>query len=315
VTNRPEVAGGNAAKRHDLSVVIVSWNTRELLGRCLASVDAERLAVDLELIVVDNGSSDGSREGLEADAGTRLIANPDNRGFSAANNQGIAISSGRYVLLLNSDTEVQPGSLRAMVEYGDAHPRAGVIGPRLSNPDGTLQPSGGRFPTLLGTIGSLFGLDRLSGRPRYGTRRDYSVPAVVDEVSGAALLVRSDVLAAVGGLDEEFHWGYEDVDFCRRVRAAGWEVHFLPAAEVTHVWGGSRRVAPASALLNAAAGRRHYFRKHHGPLAGALVTAAAIPSHFFRSLLLGLGSLFNRRLRARAAVEWEVTTGLLRGRG
>lgn len=304
------------AARPNVSIVIVSWNTRELLAQCLASLEVERPAVALEVIVVDNGSADGSREMTARDFPlVELIANPDNRGFSAASNQGVAAASGRYVLLLNSDTAVEPGSLRALVGYADAHPRAAIVGPQLLNFDGSLQASGGRFPSPLSTLAELLGLARLSGRPLYGTRRDYSVPAVVDEVSGAAMLVRVDVLRELGGFDEAFAWGYEDVDLCRRATAAGWSVHYCPAARVRHEWGASRRLAPASTVLNAIEGRRHYFRKHHGPSAAALVMAATVVSHLARTVVFGAGGIRDARLRARAATEWEIARRLVGRRG
>jgi GT2 family glycosyltransferase len=300
----------------DLSVVIVSWNTCDLLAQCLASLEAERQAVAFEVIVVDNGSTDGSRQMVARDfTQARLLTNPDNRGFATANNQGIAVAAGRYLLLLNSDTAVEPGSLGALVAFADAHPGAGILGPRLLNFDGSLQPSGGNFPTPLSTLAQLLGLARISGRPRYGTRRDYSVPAVVDEVSGAAMLVRASLLRELGGLDESFAWGYEDVDLCRRATTAGWSVHYLPAATVRHEWGASRRLAPASTVLKAIAGRRHYFRKHHGRAAAALVLAATAICHLSRSALFAAAGSRDARLRERAATEWEITRRLVGRRG
>jgi GT2 family glycosyltransferase len=299
----------------EVTVVVVNWNTKELLGRCLVSLETEGSQTAIDVIVVDNGSTDGSREMVAADFPLlNLIANPDNRGFAAANNQGIAKATGRYIFLLNSDTEVEPGSLRALVDFADAHSRAGIVGPQLLNFDGSLQPSGGRFPTPLSTLAELLGLTRLTGRPRYGTERDFSLPAVVDEVSGAAMLVRATVLRELGGLDEDFSWGYEDVDLCRRATAAGWSVHYLPTARVKHEWGASRRLAPASTVLKAIEGRRHYFRKHHGRAAAGLVMAATLKSHALRALLFAAGGISDVRLRARASIEWEIVRRLVGGR-
>jgi N-acetylglucosaminyl-diphospho-decaprenol L-rhamnosyltransferase len=299
----------------DLSVLIVSWNTSELLARCLTALAAEPGAVAVEVIVVDNGSTDGSGEMVASDfAAIKLIANPDNRGFAAANNQGITVAKGRYICLLNSDTAVEPGSLRSLLDFADANPEAGILGPQLLNPDGSLQPSGGHFPTPLSTVAELLGLDRLTGRPRYGTRRNYSQPALVDEVSGAALLIRATLLRELGGLDESFAWGYEDVDLCRRAKAAGWSTYYVPAARVRHEWGASRRLAPAATVLSAIRGRRHYFRKHHGRSAAALVMAATLKSHALRTLLFAAAGIGDARLRARAAIEWEILRGLVGGR-
>lgn len=297
----------------DVSVVVVNWNTANMLQRCLVSLEAERGTAGLEVIVVDNGSTDGSQDMvLKTFPKVQLIANRENRGFSIANNQAVGVSTGRYVFLLNSDTEVGLGSMRPLIDYGDANPSAGIIGPQLLNFDGTLQPSGREFPTPLSTVATLFGVNRLIGRPRYGTRRDYSIPAVVDEVSGAAMLVRREAMERVGGLDESFAWGYEDVDLCRRVRKAGWRVYYFPDAKVKHEWGGSRRLAPSSTVLSAIAGRRHYFAKHHGSASGQLVMAATFASHLIRSAVFALGSLGNRSLLARARVEWEIVCGMIR---
>jgi hypothetical protein len=296
--------------------VIVSWNTRALLESCLDSLDREGRSGGprLEVTVVDNGSTDGSVEMVAARRPPpRLIANAENRGFSAANNQGLAEATAPLIFLLNSDTEVEPGGLRALVDYARDHPRAGILGPQLLNPDGSLQPSGGRLPRLGATLAELLGLDRLGGRPRYGTRRDYSVPSPVEEVSGAALLIRAAVVEAVGGLDEGFRWGYEDVDLCRRAAAAGWEIHYVSAARVRHEWGASRRLAPAATVARADQGRRYYFRKHHGPVAAALVTAATLVSHLLRAAVFAVAGGIWPRFRGRAAVEWQAS-GYLLGR-
>ncbi len=307
-------SSARASETHpDVSVVVVNWNTARMLQRCLASLETERGTAGLEVIVVDNGSTDGSQDlVLKTFPEAQLIANRENRGFSIANNQGVAASVARYVFLLNSDTEVEAGSMRALIDYGDANPSAGIVGPQLLNFDGSLQPSGRGFPTPLSTVAMLFGLDRLMSRPRYRTRRDYSMPAVVDEVSGAAMLVRREAIERVGGLDESFAWGYEDVDLCRRVQRAGWSVHYFPGAKIRHEWGGSRRLAPSSTVLSAIAGRRHYFAKHHGSASGQLVMAATFVSHLIRSAVFALGSLGNRSLVARARVEREIVYGMIR---
>jgi N-acetylglucosaminyl-diphospho-decaprenol L-rhamnosyltransferase len=265
------------------------------------------------VLVVDNGSSDGSVD-LVRDRfpGVLLIANASNRGFSAANNQGVEQARGRYLLLLNSDAEVEPAALRALVAYADEHPPAGVIGPKLLNPDGTLQPSGGRFPTPMSTAASLLGLNRLTGRPRYGTRRDYDLPAEVDEVSGAAMLIRREVIDRIGGLDEGFAWGYEDIDFCLRARRAGWRVHYVPSARVIHQWGGSMRQAPALTIVKAIAGRRRYFEKHYGRLSAGVVMAATFVSHLLRLVIFSVGGLGNRDLRERARTERAVLRAISR---
>ncbi len=291
----------------DLSVVVVNWNTCRLLEACLQSVEAARHDLSVDVFVVDNGSTDGSVDLVrERFPGVLLIANASNRGFAGANNQAVERARGRYLLLLNSDAEVETEALRTLVTYADEHPEAGVIGPKLLNPDGTLQPSGGRFPTPASTVASLLGLNRLTGRPRYGTARDYSKPADVDEVSGAAMLIRRAVIDQIGGLDEGFAWGYEDVDFCLRARRAGWRVTYVPAARVVHQWGASQRLAPAPTILKAIAGRRRYFEKHYGRVTASLIMVATFVSHLARLVIFALGGLRSRVLRERARTELAV---------
>jgi len=295
-----------------MSVIVVNWNTRELLEPCLRSIQAQAAELRLEVILVDNGSTDGSVEFVQHSfSDLQLIVNSINRGYSAANNQGIGVSRGRYVLLLNSDTTLAKGALRALANYGDAHPEVGVMGPQLLNPDGTLQPSGGVFPTPGSTIAELLGLHRLTGRPRYGTRRDYSLAAQVDEVSGAAMVIARPVLDGLGGLDENFPLGYEDVDFCLRARRAGWQVHYVPAARVFHEWGASRRLAPASTTLKAIAGRQHYFHKHYGEFQSTAVIVVTVLSHLLRMILFAAGGLLNPALHRRAQTEWVIVWALV----
>lgn len=296
----------------DLSVIVVNWNTRQLLDACLRSVEAAGHDLALQLLVVDNGSTDGSAELVRERFPTvELVANASNRGYAAANNQAIALARGPNVFLLNSDAEVEEAALQTLMTYADDHPEAGLFGPKLLNPDGTLQPSGGNFPTPASTVASLLGLHRLTGRPRYGTRRDYDQPAVVDEVSGAAMLIRRDVIDGIGGLDEGFAWGYEDVDFCLRARRAGWLVHYVPAARVVHQWGGSQRLAPAPTILKAIAGRRRYFQKHYGRLPASMVMVATVVSHLLRLIVFSAGSLRSRVLHERARTELRVLRGIL----
>ena len=291
----------------DVSVIVVNWNTCRLLEACLRSVEGTRENLTVDVIVVDNGSADGSVELVrEHFPRVELIANTSNRGFAAGNNQALERARGRYLFLLNSDAEVEAAALRALVSYADEHRQAGVIGPKLLNPDGTLQPSGGHFPTPVATVAELLGLNRLTGRPRYGTQRDYDRPAEVDEVSGAAMLIRPEVIRQIGGLDEQFAWGYEDVDFCLRAKRAGWQVHYVPAARVVHQWGGSQRLAPAPTILKAIAGRRRYFQKHYGRVAASAVISATFISHVMRLAIFAAGGLRSHGLRERARTELAV---------
>ncbi|HJW84352.1 MAG TPA: glycosyltransferase family 2 protein [Anaerolineae bacterium] len=261
----------------DLSIVIVSWNTAALLRGCLSAIFAARPPGRLEIIVVDNASGDGSADLVATDfPGVRLIRNADNLGFARANNQGIAASAGRCVLLLNSDTLIQPDALAALVRFMDDHPEAGVIGPRLLRPDGEPQAYAfGGDPTLAYLLRR--GLNRLVWRrPLHDWKTDRVQE--VGWVSGACLLVRRAAIDRAGLLDENIFMYFEDNDWCMRIRRAGWKVYYNPQVEIVHIGGQSLKQNPAA--------RRAYFHsldyfyaKHYGPLARLLLRIGLIPYH------------------------------------
>jgi GT2 family glycosyltransferase len=261
----------------DLSVVIVSWNVCELLERCLVSMlggaSAEGttagLATRSEVFVVDNGSTDGSVQMVrDTFPSVRLIVNVENRGFAAANNQAIAQATGRYVLLLNPDTEVVGAALRTMVAFGDAHPDVGAVGPQLLFPDGSVQPSRYRFPTVATAIFESTWLEPFAPQrvlDRYYVRdRPVSDAHDVDWVRGAALLVRREAFAEVGLLDEGYFMYSEELDWCRRIRDAGWRVVYLPDAKITHHEGKSSEQAVAARHVSFQSSKVRYFRKYRG---------------------------------------------------
>ncbi|MBL8058386.1 MAG: glycosyltransferase family 2 protein, partial [Anaerolineales bacterium] len=235
----------------DLSVIIVTYNTRDLTRACVRAVmaDAEPSGQAVEVIVVDNASQDDTLTCLAAEfPAARLIANPANLGFARANNRGLEAAGGRYLFLLNSDTELRPGALGALVAFMDDHPEAGACGPQLLNPDGSLQPSGRPLPSVASVALEMTRLYRLWKRDLYRQPgRDYGQPARVGEISGAALLVRRAVLEQVGGLDPAFFAYYEDTDWCQRMGAYGFAGNYVPAAQVVHHWQGTSRAAAALA--------------------------------------------------------------------
>jgi len=241
----------------DVSVIVVNWNTRALLERCLASVFETSGDLSLEVIVVDNASTDGSAAMVrERFPEARLIVNPENVGFARANNQGLRVSAGRYQLLLNSDTVVWPGALARMIAFMDEHPCVGVLGAELRNPDGSLQPSWAAFPSLLSEI---------CGR-NFRVRRPYpgSEAFRVDWVGGACLMVRREAADQVGLLDEAIFMYTEETDWCYRLARGGWEIVYLPGACVTHLGGGSSRNSSLRSLLALYASKMYFFRKHYG---------------------------------------------------
>ncbi len=261
-----------------LSVVVVSWNTRELLRDCLGSLYAATHLAS-EVIVVDNGSSDGTLGMLAVDfPDVRVIRNETNRGFAAANNQGIAIALGRYLLLLNSDTVVHADALDRLVAFMEVHPEAGACGPQLLNPDGSLQRSGRAFPTLFQGVVALvpmpLALRRALAEPI--EKRDYNQVAIVDEVMGSALLLRRAAIEQVGRLDEHFFFLGEDVDLCWRLSKGGWKIYYVPQAVVTHLGGGSRRQLSERTSLQAQRGYVLLFRKHRPGLPASLITIITV---------------------------------------
>ncbi len=255
----------------DLSVVIVSWNVCDLLRRCLASLarSTQPATISQEIIVVDNASTDGSVETLSPEfPHVHFVANTENRGFPAANNQGIRMARGRYVLLLNPDTEVLDGALEAMVAYADAHPDVGVIGPQLLDPDGSVQSSRRRFPTLATAFFESTWLQPYA--PRRVLRRYYVLDhdddetIEVDWVKGAALMARRTAIEQVGPLDEGFFMYSEELDWCRRFREAGWRVIYLPTAQIVHYEGkSSEQVLPAR-HIHFQTSKVRYFHKYAG---------------------------------------------------
>jgi len=260
------------------SVIIVSWNVRDLLRRALVSVLREVKDTALEVFVIDNASRDGSVEMIKADfPSVRLIANTENRGFAAACNQAVRESRGEYVLLLNPDTELRPGALKAFTEFLASHPSAGVVGGNILNVEGSVQPSVRRFPTLASQVLILLKLHRL--RPQLPALRhyfasdfDYSRTQEVDQVMGAFFCVPSHLWNAVGLFDERFFVWFEEVDFCKRVRAAGFAVFYTPDAVAIHHGGRSfEQISPVKRQWLFGQSLARYMKKHHGLLAWLVI--------------------------------------------
>lgn len=303
----------------DLSVVIVSWNTRDLLEGCLQSV----LQSDprAEVIVVDNASDDGSPQMVaERFPGVRLIQPGQNTGFSKGNNLGMQAAGGRLILLLNSDTLVQGDALPTLTAYLDDHPAVGLVGPQLLNPDGTVQSSRRRFPTLLTAVFESTWMQGIAPRrvlSRYYVEdRPHDEAQPVDWLTGAALLVRREVVEALGGFDEGFFMYSEELDWQRRIRDAGWEIAYVPAARIVHYGGKSSEQVVPQRHIAFQTSKVRYFRKHHGPLAAALVRFVLLANYLIQIVIEGAKWLLGhkRSLRSeRVAAYWGVLRSGLRG--
>ncbi len=257
----------------DWSVIIVNWNTRERLRECLRSVFSSEGTASFEVFVVDNASEDGSAEMiLHEYPKVILIENKTNRGFAAANNQAIRRSQGSNILLLNPDCELTPGALENLLIFIKSKPLAGVVGGKLFGKDNELQFSVRRFPTLASQAAILLKLPHLAPNlpsvKRYlAEDYNYRAPGAADQVMGAFFAIPRHVLAEVGLLDENFYIWFEEVDFCKRVRARGYEVLFTPMAEAKHVGGesfGRLLALPKQRIWNRSLS--FYLRKHHGVL-------------------------------------------------
>jgi GT2 family glycosyltransferase len=302
--------------RAAIGVVIVSYNTHEELRGCLISVERPCPA---EIVVADNASSDGSPAMVRAEfPAVRLIANVDNPGYGAAANQAISACTSPYVLLLNADTRLEATTLGSLTDYLDRHPRVAIVGPRLTNRDGSLQPSCHAFPTaaivlleltVLGRLGS-----RLLGLP--GIRRWYPLagphdqPGRVDWVKGAALAIRREAFDEVGGFDRAFFLYWEETDLSRRLAAVGWETHFTPEATVVHAGAASARQHRAETAYRLIESLRRYSQKHHSTarrLALALTLRLILMVRLLqdRTRLLFLRDPDRRRTIAERVAVWS----------
>lgn len=305
----------------DLSIVIVNWNVKDLLRRCLCSVarclttPEPESGLRAEVIVVDNASTDGSVAMVKEEyPQVQIVANSVNRGFTAGTNQGLALSRGRYVLLLNPDTEVLGTALADMVVYMDRHPEVGVLGPQLLYSDGRVQSSRRRFPTLATAFLESTILQQWFPRNRVLSRyyvldQPDNLEQEVDWVTGACFMVRREVLKQVGPLDEGYVMYSEEMDWCRRIKSQGWRVVYLPTARVMHHEGkSSEQVVPARHIMFQTSKVR-YFRKHHGAFWGEALRIFLLVTYVYQLIEEGLKWLVGHKRplrRERVAAYWQV---------
>jgi GT2 family glycosyltransferase len=277
-----------------LSVIIVSWNVRTLLDGCLTSLraDLERADIQPDVWVVDNASQDASAALVhQRHPWVQLEALNENLGFVRANNRVLRRLMAQttppdFVWLLNPDTVVSAGSAATLIDVLAAHPRAGLVGPKLQNPDGSLQQSAFRFPRLLQILFDLGHLPRRFYRSRWNGRysaNDYakSSPFRIDHPLGAAMMARTQAIAEVGLLDEDFFMYCEEIDWAWRMKKAGWDAWLVPDAEVIHYGGASTKQARPQMTAHLWRSRARLYRKHHGPLTRTLA-GWLVRAHFRR---------------------------------
>jgi len=301
----------------DISFVIVNWNTRELLRDCLRSVYDTVRDIAFEIIVVDNGSSDGSAAMLrESFPGVRVVANAENRGFAAANNQAFRVMEGRYALLLNTDAVLTEGAVEALFRFMEGRPDAAMACGQLLNRDGSLQNSIAAFPTLLALTANMPLLEILFPRRFPSKRYRHTDPLEVDSGVGACLMVRRDAMDDAGLLDERYFFYFEETDWAYAMSRKGWKVFHVPAARIYHLQGQSVGTGIAS-RMSFYRSRYAFFRKWFGkPYYVAVccilflrLTVNAILSTAGMILTLGL----HTGLRRKADVYQELLAWHLRG--
>lgn len=299
----------------DASIIIVSWNARKHLEACLESIHQVATGLIYEVIVVDNGSADGSPWMVrERFPWVRLIESRENLGFSKANNVGINQAVGRYFCLVNSDVVVLEGCLQALVEFMDQNPRVGLAGPRLLNPDTTLQPSCRRFPRLANHLGRLLSINPTLTDPACFA----DAPADVEVLAGAFWIARRDAVAQVGVLDERFFIYGEDLDWCHRFRQAGWRITFLPSVRAIHFGGASSSVEPERFSRELQYASLQLWRKHHGLGANWGYLASTFLNHAVRGAACSVAASLlptPRRgaMRAKRAHHWDALRWMLGG--
>ena len=314
----------------DASVVIVSFNTRNILRECLESVAREAASLHLEILVVDNASSDGSPEMIEEEfPQVRLFRSKTNLGFGAANNVALAEAKGRYFVLLNSDAFFEPGALGLAIRHMDETPDCGIGGARLVGRDGAMQPSARMFHSILRDMLVLTGLAAKRPKSRiFGafdrTWADPNEAAAVDWVPGAFSILRPEAIAKVGMFDPAFFLYYEEVDLCLRIRQAGYTVWYWPDVVVIHVGGESSRQLKALEFSSKAAqvvlwrmrSTLLYYRKHHGAKARLaqwleilLYTNTVVRNRFSRNPVRQERGRHHRTLIALMKQAWMDTQG------
>jgi GT2 family glycosyltransferase len=292
----------------NLSIIIVNWNTRDLLTQCLQSLlplspsPPLPLPLSLEVFVVDNASTDGSTAMVrEHFPWVKLIENSENVGFARANNQALRQATGRYAVLLNSDTVVRPGALQTLVEFMEAHLEVGACGPRLLNGDGSLQPSCHPLLTPGREFWRLLFLEKLWPRATYPQGQwDSQTPRSVEVIKGACLMLRREALDQVGLLDEQYFMYTEEMDLCYRMLKAGWRNYWVPQAEVVHYGEASSRQVAEAMFVALYRSKTQFQRKCFGEAAARRFKRLLWLAYLPRAALMTAAGPLHPTLAARA---------------
>lgn len=294
-----------------LSIVILCWNDLAVIADCLQSIYATTRSTRFEVIVSDNGSTDGSIDFIRKTyPQVRVIENGRNLRFAKANNVGIRVARGEYVLILNPDTVIHDGALDKIATFADKHPEAGAFGCRVLNSDGSYQVSARPFASLRSEWIVALYLRWLGHLGRWGESDAYQgwtgeSERQVDWITGCFMLVRGKVLNQVGGFDEQFFYYYEDMDLCRRIWVAGYPILFTPAASITHLKGQStnQRLPPLAFALDSQITRYRYYYKYYGQLGVRDARRISLVSLFLRKIGYSLNQLARNTDSGKRRVE------------
>lgn len=262
-----------------VSIIILNWNTKEFLRRCLKSVYEKVRDISFEIIVVDNASTDGSNKMIRSDfRDVTVVQNTKNLGFAKGNNQAMRIARGEYFLLLNSDTIVNEGAIEALVDFMENHSGTAAVGPKVLNADGTIQSKGSYFPSISESLILFLRIHKLFPQKA----RSYLFPKIfwdgniinkVDWVTGCCILIRRDVAYEIGLLDETFFFYGEEIEWCYRAKKAGYSVYYFPKAEIIHCGGASKIDNPVQRLIEV---RRALYKRCFGRSKGVLIILTQI---------------------------------------
>ncbi len=293
----------------DLSIIIVSWNAKNYLQECLTSLHAAEGDLRLEIIVVDNASSDGSPELIRAHfPEVKLIETGANLGFAKANNLGLKIAAGRYIALINSDVNVAADCLSTLLQYMEQSPTIGLIGPRMMGAKGEVRRSTMKFPNLWDGFVRAMALDTLfkgTGLFRGFLNFDLNFEQVqdVDVLNGWFWMTRREAVQQVGGLDEQFFMYGEDMDWCQRFHKAGWRVVFFPEAESIHYGGASSANAPVRFYVEMQRANLQYWKKHHNRASLLCYWLLIGLNDLMRTIGYGLVYFWKRSAHSKALLE------------
>lgn len=296
----------------DLSVIIVNWNTKKLLENCLASIFKFTKDLSFEVIVVDNNSQDTSLEMIvKKFPQVKLVKNKENLGYAKANNQGIKLSKGKYVLLLNSDTYLIENSLMKLVTSANRLKNLGALGPLLLNPDKSIQQSVGFFPHLPQVVWWMTFIDDLPGgaflKP-YHVDHDsfYQKDQQVDWLTGAAMIIPRQAIKKVGLLDEKIFMYGEDVDWCFRLKKAGFNIYFSPVTKIIHIGRGSTGQISKNAILGEYKGVIHFYKKHKSKMSLQLLHLALKIGALVRICIFGASGIIFRKAARKETAKFYV---------